>query len=132
MGHQLVTRRKMRDFVLYVFVAITVVLFIAWAAIRTGQESGNPELPLKWLGFAAFSALAFGYPIRMFRHSWRNTRFRLTLVGLVVVHLAVVIPLLLRVPSVPLAWYLVGAIVESGLISGCFAWVLRNSPRGNG
>lgn len=132
MGHQLVTRRKMRDVVLYVFVAVTVVLFVTWAAIRAGQGGGNPELSLKWLGFAAFSALAFGYPIRTFRHFWRNTGFRLALVGLAVVHLAVAIPLLLRIRSVPLIWYLVGAIVESGLISGCFAWVLRNSTRGSG
>lgn len=132
MGQQLVTRRKLRDFVIYVFAAVTLVLFITWAAIRAGQGSGNPTLPLKWVGFAAFSALAFGYPIRTFRHSWQNTRFRLTLAGLVVVHLAVVIPLLLTVRSVPLIWYLVGAIVESGLISGCFAWVLRSSPRGGG
>ena len=132
MGHSMVTRRKVRDFVLYVFVAATVVLFIAWAAIRAGQGGGNPELSLKWVGFAAFSALASGYPIRTFRHFWRNNRFRLTLAVLAVVHLAVVIPLLLGVPSVPLTWYLVGAIVESGLISGCFAWVLRNSPRGGG
>lgn len=128
MGQQLVTRRKLRDFVIYVFAAITLVLFITWAAIRAGQGGSNPALPLKWVGFAAFSALAFGYPIRTFRRSWRNFKFRRALAGLVVVHLAVLTPLLATAQSVPLIWYLVGAIVESGIISGCFAWVLRGEP----
>ncbi len=126
MRHENTIGRKIRDLVIYVFVAVAIVLVAAWIAIHEAQTNSAPGGSLKWVAFAAFSALAFGYPIRAFRHFWPSLRFRLVLFALVAAHLTIAIPILLKVNSVSLGWYCVGAVVESGLISGCFAWTLRS------
>lgn len=118
--------RRAFDFLLYVAIAVFIALLITWYAIHAARVGGPSSLPLKWLGFVGNSLIAFGYPMRMFKRFWKKGKFWLVLGGLGIAHLAVGIPLLMRVSDVPLVWYAVGAVAEAGLISGCLSWALAS------
>jgi hypothetical protein len=98
---------RLRDLLMYVGIAVgiygSIVAFAAYQ-VRTNQ---SPGLPLKWLGFAAITALVFGDAIRVNRSSQRRARFWLLLGGLLSLQCAVGITLLLSVARVPtLVWLL--------------------------
>jgi hypothetical protein len=58
--------------------------------------------PLRWWGFAAATALTFGYPLRWYRHLARHAQFWIAFLAMLVVHSAAYVLLLLRATEWPL------------------------------
>jgi hypothetical protein len=124
---QLTGRRKALDFLVYLAVSICIVLLITWYAMHAARIGGPSELPLKWLGFIAFSLLAFGYPARNFRRFWGRREFWFVFLGLMAAHLGITIPLLMKTGEMSLVSYALGAVLESSLIVGCLSWALSRT-----
>jgi hypothetical protein len=67
------TARRVRDFTIYVSIAIAVVLLILWGSIHN-VEPGVGVIA-KWGGLAVNTLIVFGYTIRNTRPSDRGGSF---------------------------------------------------------
>jgi hypothetical protein len=104
---------RTRDLGLEVAVALIVVVVVFYAAVR----SGLPEVEFfRWLGLAGATAVAFGYPLRWFRRFWRRARFWGTWTGLLCLHLAAYIAVLLEVSHFGYLWFAIITPAEWGVI----------------
>jgi len=78
-------RKRIRDLAVEVLVALAVVCLIIFGAYRSPQDS---RLAMRWVGLAAWTAVAFGYPLVRFRSHWRYLFFWLSCAVLLAIHLA--------------------------------------------
>jgi hypothetical protein len=98
---------RIKDWVLYVAIAVLIVISVWMFAVHQAKTDGSPNLPLKWLGFAGMTAIVFGYAIRACRQAWRKEKFWLFLGIFFAVHCALGVLALLTVPTIPLVLYAV-------------------------
>jgi Na+/melibiose symporter-like transporter len=98
---------RIKDWLLYVAIAVLIVISIWMFAMHQARTSGSPNLPLKWLGFGGMTAIVFGHAIRACRRLWGKQRFWLFLGLFFAVHSGLGVLVLLRVPVVPLLLYAV-------------------------
>src|SRR5437764_11648711 len=78
--------KRVRDWLLYVGIAVLIVAVIVLFAMHSVKAGGSPDLPLKWMAFVGVTAIMFGYAVRAWRRSWRQPRFWLLLIVFAVVH----------------------------------------------
>ena len=100
---------------------IAIVVFVSLGAFAFYQaDTGRtPGLPLKWMGFAAGTAIVFGYAIRYNPKLWARSRFWLVLSALFVAHLALGLVVLLNVEGLPLLFFGPLIALESGAVAVC-------------
>ena len=98
---------KIKDWLLYVVIAVLIVISVWMFAVHQARTGGSPNLPLKWLGFAGMTAIVFGYAIRAGRRSWGRQRFWLFLSFFFAVHSGLGVLVLERISVVPLLLYAV-------------------------
>ena len=110
-------RSRVRDWLLYVAIAVLIVgLAVAYGAYQ-GLTGRHTDLPLKWLGFIAISALLFGYAIKASRRFWRTRKFWVILALFFVVHAGLGVFALTRVDKVPLILYPILGQIEYVLLA---------------
>ncbi len=107
-----VANRRIRDFVLYVAIAVAVVAFALLYAVRSAKSGSSGRLPLRWLGLGATTAVVFGYVLRPCKRYYHLVRFWVAFVGLFALHLGVYIVVLLHVEQWGLAWFAIITPVE--------------------
>jgi hypothetical protein len=95
----------MRDWLLYVAIALFIVLAIWTLAVHQAGTGGFPDLPLKWLGFAGMTWAVFGSAIRACRRWWREQKFWVFLGFFLAVHSGLGVLVLMRIANVPLLLY---------------------------
>jgi len=100
-----------KDWLLYVAIAILIVLLIWMFEIHQARTGGSPHLPLKWLGFAGMSAILFGQTLQSCRPLWGIRKFWILLGLFFIVHSGLGSFVLLRIQAVPL---LLLAVVITG------------------
>jgi hypothetical protein len=100
---------------------IAIVVFVSLGALAFYQaDTGRaPGLPLKWMGFAAITAVVFGYAIRENPNLWGKSRFWFALSGLFVGHLALGFLVLLNLEDLPLLLLAPLIALESGAVAVC-------------
>ena len=119
------TARHVRDFTIYVSIAIAVVLLILWGSIHN-VEPGVGVIA-KWGGLAVNTLIVFGYTIRNTRPSDRSGSFWVLMLLLLVLHLGVFTGVLLRLPEWRTTWWAVVISVEYFLIGSLVVLVGRRS-----
>jgi putative Mn2+ efflux pump MntP len=112
---------RLRDWLVYVTVAIAVVSAAGVFGIYQARTGGDPGLPLKWLGFAAMTGVVFGYTIQDSRARWNESRFKIALALVFAAHMCLGILVLLYVDSVPLLAFAVLIPIEFFAIVKCLA-----------
>ena len=108
------TKGRVLDFVVYIGIALGVLavgLVYAEYSFRSGR---TPQLPLRWIGLAGETAAVFGYVARAMRPYWRRGRFWTGFLAFFVAHLAICVPLLLKVEQFGLLWF---------VFIGCAEWL---------
>jgi len=108
---------RIRDWLLYVAIAVLIVMaawMFAMHQVRTGRST---DLPLKWLGFAGMTGINFGYAIQAGLRSRARRKFWVLLGLALAVHCGVGIFVLLRVDVVPLLLYAVLAPIEYAVLT---------------
>jgi hypothetical protein len=96
------TRRRpllrVRDFLLYLGIAIALVVATILIAVYTDLE---PVWLFKWIGFAFTTVLVFGDTVRLNRPNWRHRAFWIPLLAGLLAQTVAGILLLRRIVSVP-------------------------------
>ena len=95
-------RRRLRDLLLYVLIAVALVTAIFVFAAYDDRHGRTPQLPIKWLAFAGLTMIVFGYTIQEHRAQWKSQQFWRFLLLLFVGHILAVGSILLKFDSVPL------------------------------
>jgi len=78
-------RKRIRDLVIELLIAVSVVCLIIFSASR---RPGDSRVAFRWVGLAAWTGVAFAYPMMKFRPYWRKAPFWLTSAVLLAIHLA--------------------------------------------
>lgn len=94
--------RRVRDCLLDVGIASSILGLAAAFAIRQAMTGGSPELPLQWIAFGGVTAVTFGYAIHARRRSWSKPAFWLLLAAFFIVHASLGVFALTRVGKAPL------------------------------
>jgi hypothetical protein len=115
-NHKPISKRR-HDLLLYIVVAISLVASIAIFALHQARTGGSPDLPLKWLGFAAMSAIVFGYAIRNNRSNWTKSKFWGLLAFFAVLHSSFAFVILSQTPVVPMLFYGIATGIEYFVLS---------------
>lgn len=115
---------RIKDWLLYVAIAVLIVIWVWMFAMHQARTGGSPNLPLKWLGFAGMTAIVFGYAIRACRRSWGRQKFWLFLGLFFAVHSGLGVFVLLRVPVVPLVLYAVLTAIEYVVLAAYLGFFL--------
>lgn len=105
-------RSRIRDFVLYVLIALT----LAALAIASAQFGVSHDAFIKWGGLAFMTALLFGYFISESPQYLREHRFWRLLVISLAVHLAVFAIILSLIREWKLMWFLIMIIEYPPLV----------------
>jgi hypothetical protein len=93
---------RMKDFILYLIIAISVVAVIGLYGFYQGKSGHTSGLPVKWLGFAIMTVFVFGNTIR-YSGRLRSLRKFWVLLGIFsAVHLAFGFIILSRISKVGL------------------------------
>jgi hypothetical protein len=111
---------------LLLYIAIACVLYasIVLYAFHQADTHQPPGLPLKWLGFAAMTALVFGDTIRTHRVSWGNRRFWLFLAAFFTAQCVLGIAVLAAVAAVSTMVWAVLIPLDYGVLSTYLAFFL--------
>lgn len=88
-------RKRIRDLAIEAFIAVAIVCIIVFSASRSPHDS---RLAFRWAGLAAWTALAFAYPLVLFRAYWRRVFFWVSCAVLLTIHLVAYIVVFHRVP----------------------------------
>jgi hypothetical protein len=115
---------KVRDWILYVGIAILLVGMIAAFAVRDADAGRSRSLPLKWIGFVGTTAIVFGYAIRACRPSWRIRKFWYLLSLFLAAHLGLGVFVLTAVDRVALWFYGLLSGVEYAVLSAYLGFFL--------
>jgi hypothetical protein len=105
MRHHQSRLRRVRDWLLYVVIAVLIFAVVGAFAVHQAKTGGSPELPPKWLGFLGMTAIVFGYAIRACRRAWRKPKFWLLLTVFFIVHSGLGLFALTKVAVIPLVFY---------------------------
>ncbi len=109
------TLARVKDFILYIAIGVAAVgATVGWAYYQA-KTGGQPDLPMKWLAFAAVTAIAFGYVIKAQRRNWRRPKLWVALGVLAVVHFAIGIYVVWRLSAFPLI--LLGALAAGEYVA---------------
>jgi len=109
-----------------VFIAVGIVCVIVLSASRSPHDS---RVAFRWVGLAGWTALAFGYPLVLFRAYWRRVSFWLACAILLAIHMAAYIiicrRMLVDMASLPI--FLI-TMVESQVLVAVLKQVVRFCP----
>jgi len=129
MRHQQARWRRIRDWLLYVGIAVLIFALAGAFAVHQAMTGGSPDLPLKWIVFVGVTATMFGYAIRAYRRSWRKPKVWLLLIMFLIVHSALGIFALTRVEKVPLILFPMLSYVEYFLLAAYLDFFLYSKGR---
>jgi Na+/melibiose symporter-like transporter len=106
-------------FVLLIGVIIAALTY--WAVrLRLSPDSFR-----RWSGLIVFTLGMFGWLIKQLRRLWSHWAFWVTLIGLLFVHLAFFIVLLLKLAEWRSFWFLIITGVEAPIFSSILPWAAR-------
>ena len=115
---------RTKEWLLYIVIAVLIVALIWMFAIHQATTGGSPNLPLKWIGFAGMTAIVFGYAIRACRRWWGRQKFWALMGLFFALHSGLGVPLLLRIPVVPLFLYAVLTGIEYVILAAYLGFFL--------
>jgi hypothetical protein len=122
---------RLRDLCLYVLIALGVAAFGVLYGIHAARTGGAGRLPLRWIGLASSTAIAFWYAVSGYRRYWRRWSFW-TAVGIVLlVQLCPFAIILLRVPQWPLLWFVPTSFVQCWVLGLALDWFVHRSQGGS-
>jgi len=101
---------RARDFAIYIAIAVTFVVAIAWASMHSTLTGA--EVFGKWGGLVANTFIIFGYTIRYGKRYWKRPSFWTVLLGLLSVHIILFLFLLERLPEWRISWWILVTPVE--------------------
>jgi uncharacterized membrane protein len=116
---------KVRDFLLYIAIAVSLVALVGLLGVHQAKTGQKPEVLLKWIGFAVLTVLVFWWVIRAYRSFWANARFWRFIALFGAIHAVLGIGLLLRITVVsflpfvaitPLEYLLLSAVLSRCMI----------------
>lgn len=113
----LAARSKVRDWLVYVVIAVLLVAVIAAFAVHDADTGRSQSLPLKWMGFVGTTLIVFGYAIRACRSWWKLRKFWLLLGVFFVTHLVLGVFVLTAVDRVALLFYALLSGVEYAVLT---------------
>lgn len=105
--------KRIRDIVLEALIAVLFVTAFAVYVIKTHDATKLRDWTPVIQG--GNTVLVFGFLIRWFRYAWRRSAFWAVLTVLLLVHIAVYMLLLRRIPQFPLIYYAIQDVCELGV-----------------
>jgi hypothetical protein len=96
------TSGRMKDFILYCVIGISIVTIIGLYAFHEGKLGHTSGMPVKWLGFGIMTAFVFGNTIRYSGRLWHLPKFWFLLGLFSVAHFALGLVILSRISKIGL------------------------------
>lgn len=93
-------------------IEIAIGLAVVAGIIVSAEYFPDKDLPTKWLGLAASTAILFGYPLYWTRSVTKSARFWFYWSGFLILHLIVLVPLLIEIGRWPLIWFVFTTMAE--------------------
>ena len=106
-------------------IEIAVGLAIVAGIFLSAEYFPDRDLPTKWLGLAASTAILFGYPLYWTRSVTKSARFWLYWYGFLILHLIILVPLLVAIGRWPLVWFVFTTVAEFLFIYPVFTKTLQ-------
>ena len=120
---RMLTAKRLRDFALYTVISATVVFTAVGRAILSGKR--GPSF-LKWIEFAGFTALLFGYWIAENRTQLKQRPFRMLTFLVLLIHVVGGTFALLNLGWVKPAWFAVITLAELAVLIQLRTWFLQS------
>lgn len=119
-------RHRIRGLLTEVAIATAFVLgLVAWAWYVPEER----WVSSKWIGFAALTAVVFGYPLNWFRREWSCKRFWMYLGILLLLHTSVGVAILCAFTRVPLMFFAAAGVPELWIVSRVLETVEEHSTK---
>jgi hypothetical protein len=119
----MLTAKRLRDFALYTVISATLVFTAVGGAILSGKS--GPSF-LKWIEFAFFTALLFGYWIAENRTQLKQRPFRMLTFLVLLIHVVGGTFALINLGWVKPAWFAVITIAELAVLIQLRTWFLQS------
>ena len=116
--------RRVLEYVAAGLAVIAVLFLITFFEIRTGIKITGGEI-----GFVGFTPFVFFFVLKAERHLWRQPRFWVATVGLLVLHVAVFIAVLRKYPELRLFWFGPLSLVEIALFTAALTALFDEDDR---
>jgi hypothetical protein len=104
---------KVRDFLLYVAIAVSIVVLAGLLGVHQAKTGQKPEILLEWIGFAVLTVLVFWWVIRAYRPFWATARFWRFIALFGAIHVVVLLPF---VAITPLEYLLLSAFLSRCMV----------------
>jgi hypothetical protein len=109
-GLSRVTARRLRDFLIYIAIALAIGLGIAWYAYA-GPPTQSDAIA-RWGGLALNTIVLFEYMIRDSKPVWRVPAFWVLMLAMLSAHIVVFAAILLHARAWKVLWFLVMYPIE--------------------
>jgi cell division protein FtsW (lipid II flippase) len=126
-SHPRTGQKRLRDLGLYILIGLVVA--VGLLLYLPHSQTSDEEAITKWGGLAGNTLILFGYTISRHKPLRRVQSFWATLIALLIVHLAIFVPLLLRVEHWKVLWFVAMYPIETPLIDMAVYWATDRFPR---
>jgi len=117
--------RRIRDLVLYILIACVIVIAVIASTYWAPLQKVSDQSFVKWGGLSGNTMCLFWWAIKQYRRFWRKRVFWWTMVGLLLVHVAIFWVILINVQQWRMAWFLVICTLEVIPIFAVLDWTMR-------
>jgi hypothetical protein len=119
-------KRRVRDLVIYILIAIALAAGLVWYATVSGPNGA--DLFGRWGGLAINTAILFGYLVKDSRRSWHAPNFWRFTITMLFIHLLVFTWILLQIHEWKVLWFFLMYPIEVPLFFFCRNRLNRGQP----
>jgi uncharacterized membrane protein YhaH (DUF805 family) len=121
----MLTAKRLRDFAFYIVISTTFIFVAVGGAILSGKS--GPSF-LKWIEFAGFTAVLFGYWIAENSTYLKQRSFWMLTLLVLLIHVVGGTLALVNLEWVKPTWFVIITVAELAILIQLRTWFLR-SPR---
>jgi hypothetical protein len=125
-------RARMRDYLLYLVIALTIVAIIIGLAIQDTDKGIHRKFKNDWVVGIGSACIIFGYAVRAYWRFRKNWRMWAAMAALLAAFVGLVVPTLSQMDRVPLL--LMTPLIAAGslIVHATLNWVLTGQRENNG
>ena len=120
---------RLRDFSLYILIAVAVAGFAILLGVHSAKTGQQPDVAFKWPGFALNTLFVFGSSLRAVRPFLKRPKLWAMVGGFLLLHGTIGALVIYRVERIPLIWYVPVDAAEISVLIRVLSWAFANEDK---
>jgi len=120
---------RLRDFSLYILIAVAVAGFAILLGVHSAKTGQQPDVAFKWPGFALNTLFVFGSSLRAVRRFLKRPKLWAMVGGFLLLHGTIGALVIYRVERIPLIWYVPVDAAEISVLIRVLSWAFANEDK---